>query len=172
MPTSLPTAPPAETLDDERRSQWAHRIFVAALGLFVVLGAVGFFGVRSAETSTSAEGYRLTVTYAKVTRGGLATPWSVEVRKEGGFDGPVVLAVTSSYLEMFDENGLDPDPAAATSDDEFTIWEFDPPSGDTLSVSLDARIEPAVQSGRGGVLQVRDGDRVVAAVSFSTRVMP
>src|SRR5687768_4456584 len=117
-------------------------------------------------------GFELTVEYASVTRPGLATPWAVEVRRPGGFDDPVVIAVSSEYLDMFDENGLDPDPSKATAYPGFVEWEFDPPATDTLSVSFDARLEPARQWGRTGTVKVIDNERPVTQVEFHTWVMP
>jgi hypothetical protein len=76
------------------------------------------------------------------------------VRHPGGFDGPITVSTTSKYLDMFDENGFDPSAAKVTATPEEVIWEFDPPPGDTLAVSLDARIEPSVQWGRLGETSV------------------
>ncbi len=98
----------------------------------------------------------------------------MEVRRPGGFDGPVTVATTSDYLEAFDENSLDPEPSSATTDAERVIWEFDPPPvGDTLTVSLDARIEPAVQLARPtGVTEVLEEAEPVVSVRYRTWVMP
>jgi hypothetical protein len=137
-----------------------------------MLGLAGTFGVRTAETTVRGAGYELTITYASVTRPGLATPWAAEIRRPGGFEGPVNLAVSAPYLEMFDENGLDPDPAAATADARFVVWEFDRPPGESLNVSFDARLEPGVQWGKEGSAQLLVDGRVVLEVSFRTWVMP
>ncbi|MBA2313068.1 MAG: hypothetical protein H0V97_09760, partial [Actinobacteria bacterium] len=59
----------------------------------------------------------------------------------------MTVATTLDYFELFDENGLDPDPSAATVSGELLVWTFDPPEGETLTVALDARLGPAVQSG-------------------------
>ena len=124
----------------------AGELFFGGLALFLLLGLLNVYGVRTREKTVTGSGYELTLTYTSVTRPGLATPWSVEVRHPGGFDsGLVTVAATSSYFDAFDENGLDPDPARSTSDGERTIWQFEPPTGDTLTVSFDARIEPGVQ---------------------------
>jgi hypothetical protein len=96
----------------------------------------------------------------------------VEVRKRGGFDGPITLATTGDYLDMFDENGLDPDPSSSTATEDLIVWEFEPPSGDTLTVSFDARLEPAVQVGRSGETAVLVDGRSVVRVAYTTRVMP
>ena len=115
----------------------------------------GLLGVRTSTTSTEMpDGTQVEVHYGRITRPGLATPWSVTVHRDGGFSGPIVVRSTSAYFDLFDENGLDPDPAAATQDGEMVIWEFDPPPGDTFRLSFDARIEPAAQWGRGATTEV------------------
>ena len=84
------------------------------------------------------------------------------------------MAVTSSYFDAFDENGLDPDPAESTSDGERSIWKFEPPPGDVMTVSFDARIEPGVQltrvKGEVSVLDPSGADVVTA--DFRTLVLP
>jgi hypothetical protein len=148
---------------------------VAALGLFLLLGALGFYGVRTRTATASGGGYELSVRYASVSRPGLATPWSFEVTRPGGFPDGLTVAVTSSYFDAFDENGLGPAPVDESTDAERTIWRFGPSAGDTLSVSFDARIEPGVQltsiKGRVEVLTGRSGPPAVG-VDFSTYVMP
>lgn len=43
-----------------------------------------------------------------------------------------------------DENGFEAEPTKTTATPDEVIWEFDTPDGDTLGISLDARIEPGV----------------------------
>lgn len=169
------TVPAPSELGSVRRGRLGRRVFAAGLVAFLGLGVLGFYGVRTRQVSAVGGGYELTVVYTSVTRPGLATPWSVEVRRAGGFgDELVSVAVTAAYFDVFDENGLDPDPAEATNDGERTIWRFLPPPGDTLTVTFDARLEPSVQltvaEGRATVLDAAGGDAV--AVSFRTWVLP
>jgi hypothetical protein len=156
-----------------RRSRAARRIILAALALFVGLGGSGLLGVRSGSVTASGDGYRLTVTYPRVSRPGLASPWNVEVEHAGGFgQDPVTLGTTADYFHLFDENGLDPDPSAGFSRGDLLVWEFEPPVGDTLQISFDARIGPAVQSGLTGRTVVLVDGRVVVEVIYRTSVMP
>lgn len=149
-------------------------IFALAITAFVVAGAANAFGVRHAEVSEEADGYELTVTYGAASRPGLATLWEVEVRREGGFDGPITLATTASYFGAFDQNGLDPGPDKAYGEGDQIVWEFEPPEGDVFSLSFDARIEPSQQletfPARTALLD-EDGDEIVA-VSYETKVWP
>lgn len=173
--TSTSTAP--EPLDPARlrRGRAGRRAFIAGLAAFLGLGALNVYGVRTGTTTASAGGHELTVSYAKVSRPGLATPWSFEVRRPGGFPQGLTVAVTSSYFDAFDENGISPTPVEETDDGERTVWQLAPSAGDAITVSFDARVEPGVQltrvKGRVEVLAGPAGPPVVG-VDFSTFVMP
>jgi len=145
---------------------------IMALGVVDAIGWFDAYGVDSGTVQAEGGGYALEVSYPTVSRPALASPFEIVVTRPGGFDGPITLAVTAEYLKMWDENGLVPAPAAETTAGEWVHWEFDPPEGDELTVFYDARIEPAVQSGRTGrVAVIEDGAQVVE-VEFRTEVRP
>lgn len=150
-------------------------VSVTLVAGLVLLALTGFLGVRTATASNSANGYTISVTHASITRPGLATPFSISIAAADGTPLPaqVTMRIDSEYLEMFDENGLDPTPVSSFSTAQWTWWTFDVPGGQhELNVSFDARLEPAVQWGRAGsaVAEI-DGDEMVA-VEFTTWVMP
>jgi hypothetical protein len=149
-------------------------VFAAVLLVFLAFGAANVYGVRTAEVTASGGGFDLEVRYARVSRPGLATPWAATIRHEGGFDGPVTLATTSSFFDLYDENGLDPDPVEATADADRIIWEFAPPDdGDVMSVSFDARIEPGVQlTWLDATTELIVEGEVMAAADYRIVVMP
>ncbi len=157
-----------------RRARAGRRLFFLLLSALLIAALTGVLGVRTGEATGRGGGYELAVIYPSITRGGLASAVSIEVRRPGGFGGVVVVAMTSSYLDIFDENGLDPDPAVATTDAERVIWTFDPPEElDTMMVSFDARIEPGVQWRRvRGAVQILEDGRPVATARFRTLVLP
>lgn len=168
----VPTAPEDTDLFTARRARIFRRMFMALLVAFLAVGLTGFLGLKSRTTTVEGGGYELSVTYAQVSRGGLATPWSLEVHHPGGFGGPVTISTKTSYLDLFDENGFDPEPSKVTATADEVIWEFEPPDGDTLGVSLDARLEPAVHWGRTGETSVLVDGRKVATARYRTWVMP
>ena len=172
---SIPTAPAPTSIPRQRRSRLGRRLFVVVLGVFLALGALGFYGVRTATTTAVGGGYEVTVTYGRISRPGLATPWSFEVRRPGGFPDGLTVAVTSKYFDAFDENGLGPAPVDERTDEERTIWRFSPTTSETMAVSFDARIEPGVQlttvKGELSVLTGPAGPRAVT-VAWKTFVMP
>lgn len=171
---SIPTEPAPTDIARQKRARFGRRIFVAALGLFLLLGALGFYGVRSKTAQASGGGYELSVTYARISRPGLATPWAFEVRRAGGFPDGLTVSVTSGYFDVFDENGLGPEPAEETVDGERTIWRFRPTRSETLSVSFDARIEPGVQlsTAKGHLAVLGPNGQPAVSVAFKTFVMP
>jgi len=115
----------------------------------------------------------VTVEYAAVARAGLDVPWQVKVRRAGGFDGPVTLAVTADYFDIYEEQGLDPQPTAESSDGTYLYWTFDPPPvGDQLAVDFDAYIQPSSQLGSGGEVSVLVGNERVATTEFHTWLVP
>lgn len=168
----VPTAPEEPEPRSSRRARRLRRMFMALVAVVVAVGLSGWLGVHSATTTATGGGYEVTVTYGRVSRPGLATPWELRIRHPGGFDGPVTVSSSSSYFEMFDENGFDPQPTRVTATGDEVFWEFEPPPGDTLGISFDARIEPGVSWGGPGRTSVwEDGRRVVTA-RYHTWIVP
>jgi hypothetical protein len=147
---------------------------VVIVGLAVIdgFGVVDVVGVDTSRVSATGGGFDLEVRYGTVTRPALATPFEIVVARPGGFDGPVTVGVSRDYLAMWDENGLFPAPSTETSLGSLVVWEFDPPPGEVLTVTFDARIEPSAQSGQDGTVAVLQDDRPVVEVGFHTAVRP
>jgi hypothetical protein len=154
------------------RPTLVRRLLVALLTAVVVAGGAGLFGVRSSEATASAGGWTVTVTYASVARAGLDVPWQVSVGREGGFTGPITVAVTADYFDIYEEQGLDPAPTTETADGERLYWTFDPPPGTKLTIDFDAYIQPASQLGASGEVAVLEGGAPVVTVPFRTWLVP
>ncbi|HEV8572145.1 MAG TPA: hypothetical protein VGR49_03720 [Actinomycetota bacterium] len=168
----FPTSPRAVDLDRLRRARAGRRVGLAALVGVLVLAGANLLGVRFGVVTSSGGGYRLSVAYAKVSRPGLSTPWSIEVQRSGGFDGPIRIATSRRYLTLFDYNAAHPEPSATTGTPDVVIWEFDPPPGDTLRVSFDGRLEPTEHLSQLGETSVLVDDVPVVTVAYTTRVVP
>jgi hypothetical protein len=170
LTSTLPEVRPDSAV---RRSRIGRRLGVTALAVFVLLGALGLFGVRTATRTVTGGGYRLSVVYPSVARPALAVRVEVEVQHPGGFDGPVHLRMSSSYAALFDLNGFVPDPDTVTTTSAYTIYSFAPPPGDTFKIRIDTRVEPARQRGeRAEVSVLDDAGAPVATVHFRTRIWP
>jgi|RhiMethySRZTD1v2_1073278.scaffolds.fasta_scaffold1201430_2 hypothetical protein len=155
-----------------KRARLGRRVVLAVLVLFVLAGLFNLLGVRMATVNQEAGDYELSVRYPIIGRPGLGMSWQIEVTHQGGFEGPVELAVDSRYFAIFDENGLDPSPASETPAGDVVIWTFDQPEGDRLVVDFDARFTPTWSLTEEGRVELRDGDEVLAAVGFRTWMMP
>lgn len=165
MPTasSPTTVPRVADLRSERRSHRARQVVLGLLVVLVLLGLTGALGVRARTiTGAGGGGMEVRLTYPQVARPALAVPFEVVVTKPGGFDEPIEVRLTLSFLESFDENGVNPEPAEASTDGDDVVWTFDPPAGEDLTLSLDTRVEPGVQWRRRGTTTVSSGAEAVS----------
>jgi hypothetical protein len=155
-----------------RRSRLGRRILLSLLAIFVLLGASSLLGSHTSTREASGGGYSLKLVYPAVTRPGLAVRWILFVQRRGGFTGPIDVATTSTYFNLFDFNNLDPLPSKSTTSEDLSIWEFDPPVGDTLRITFDGRLEPARQHGSVATTSILQNDLPVVSIRYQTRVMP
>ena len=160
-----------------RRRRILYGVTTAVLAGLLLVAVSDVFtdslGVDSATVTVRAvDGSTLTVEHPSTTRPALASPFSVEVVRPGGFDGPIEIAVSRPWIEVWDENGFYPTPSGETGDADWVVWEFDPPDGDRFRFFYDARLEPARQWGIDGAVELRDGAATLARVDFRTNVRP
>ena len=66
----------------------------------------------------------------------------VQVRREGGFDGPVTLVTDATYFDRFDFNQHYPEPASVASRGEEVLYVFEQIEGEVLRVAFDGRASP------------------------------
>jgi len=172
-PTTDDVPPPGHT---DRWGIWFRRAFLALLLVIVIAGVSGFLGVKSRTVQAHAKVGKTTleVHYAQVARAGLDVPFEITVHRPGGFgDNPVVLAISSSYLELFNRSSVDPQPSSETADASHVQWTFDPPDGSTLVVSVDMQVQFGRHWGRDGTVSVLDeGGKPVVTTSFKTWLSP
>ena len=154
----------------------AFTVIVSAVVVFGVLEAlIGTpgYGIDSGTAHASAEGTSLAVRYAHATRGQLASPFEVTVRRDGGFDGPVTLAISRTYLDLFLTNGVSPSAESETSTADAVLMTFDPPPRATpwASLGMSSPSRARLFTSRDGFVSVVDatGAPVVTA-TFTTRV--
>jgi hypothetical protein len=141
----------------------------------MLLAATSLLGVRTGTVAAQGEGYSIEVLLTHISRPGLATPFEVEISTMDGSDLPqtITLRLDTSYMSMFDFNGLEPTPSASFSTERWTWWSFDvPPEQSSLRVGLDARLEPSVQWARSGSATLEIDGSSLVGVDFTTWVMP
>lgn len=160
------------------RRRLLHRIVGGLLALIMALAVLdgldvwNTLGPDERHRTASGGGFDLDVEYPSITRPALASVFRVEVHRDGGFDEPVQIGISRKYLEAWDLNGVLPSPAAEASLGEWILWEFDPPPGDELLVTYEARLEPGRQTSVPGEVAVVVEHEPVTAVRFTTVVRP
>jgi hypothetical protein len=150
------------------------RVVAVSVVFGVVIAALfGLAGVTTTTNAETSEAMTVRVKFAEVSRPGIATPLVIDIATRNGETLPEELTVEipRRYLDMFDENGLDPPPDTVTSDGITEIWTFEPGDVSTLSIDFDARLQPNSHFGRDGFVIVRGGNDEVR-VDFHTRVLP
>lgn len=155
------------------RSRWLHRAGVSLLIVFVAAGIVGLLGPRAGVVRASADGYDLEVEHAAITRAGVPAPLHLRVTREGGFPGPVQIALCDDWFDHQDFQSWYPTPSSEVGEADQLVYEFDPPTGDTLEVSLDAHTAPGDFGGRDRCsIELLENDVAVATVEFTTWRLP
>lgn len=162
-----------------RRRDLSYRLTTLVLFALVASAVVDWssevdiWGVSTDRIAASGGGYELEVRYPTVTRPALATPFDILIHRDGGFSGPVDVAIASDLLEIWDFQALYPDASGQVATPDVVTFTFDPPDGEDLRIFLDARIQPAQQSGVSGFVAVLDGSgERVATVDFDITVRP
>jgi hypothetical protein len=161
------------TTPRSRLERWATRAGMISLALVVLAASVGLLGPRKGNTSASAGGSRLAVEYPAITRAGEPAPLNIRVESATGFGDKIELAVCDDFFDDLDFQNWYPNPSGETGDASELSYEFDPPDGDVLEVTLDARSGP----GEFGEIQdctvkVVDKGAELVSVSFNTWRMP
>ena len=167
----IQTAPDDDGHVAQRRGLVGRRVLVTVVAVFVVAGLLGLLGVRTTTVTESDGPVQASVRYARIGRGGVAAPYAITVTSAGGFSGPIDITVDQSYLDLFDQNGVNPGADATTSTGDAVTWTFERPPGDEFTVTLDVRIGPSVQWGRTGHTIVEAEGRHIE-LSHHTWVMP
>jgi hypothetical protein len=85
----------------------------------------------------------------------------------------VTLALTGTYLDIYETQGYNPSPSSSTRDGDTLYLTFDAPrSGNTFRVSYDAYIQPAAQQGRSATVSVVSDGRTFSTVHLRTWLWP
>jgi len=147
---------------------------LCVLVAILIAGFIGMLGIRTRIAESTGNGYDLRVHFASIARPGLAVPLDIQIQREGGFDGLVTLAVSSSYLSSVDAQAITPEPQSTSSDGDVVDFQFEQPQGDTLGVSWQAEIDPAANMGRkeATIAVLSDDGNPAVAVSIRTWVLP
>lgn len=151
---------------------WARRGVVALLALGILAGVLGLLGVTTREVRAESGGYELEVTYPRIARAGLDTPWQLRITRAGGLPDEVEVAITGEYTDIFESQGMWPDATEMTRDGQRLMLTFVAPEGDTLVVDFDLYVQFSSQVGRDATISVVEGGRDMVSVAYTTTLLP
>lgn len=141
----MPNTSTLQHLEGRRAARLGRQVRWTALGLMVIgigLSFLGVYGPSERTVTTTDEPYELTMTYGSVVRSGQAVPMEIRLSRAGGFTEPITLVFDQRVFDRFDFQNWYPNPSAEVGEGGDVVYEFDPPDGDTLGISLDARVAP------------------------------
>jgi hypothetical protein len=153
----------------ERAARW---LFVLALAVLAVAGLFDVFGQRPSTVSADAPTATLRVNTPSALRGGLAFQAQFHVDARRLLRKPV-LVLGPGWFENMSFNTIEPGPTRTTSEDGGIALEYPPlRPGRSLTVYIPFQVNPTTVGRRTQELELRDGDRRIAAVERTLTVFP
>lgn len=160
-------------VETARRGRYVRRSGLVLMLLIASSSFLGLYGPSERTVTTSTGPYELTMTYGSVIRSGQAVPMEVRLVHTGGFDGPVRIAFEQAVFDRLDFQNWYPNPAAEIGEGTHVLYEFDPPDGTTLAVSLDARVAPTQWGSRDThALWIEVDGQQLLRTDYTVWVMP
>jgi hypothetical protein len=104
----------------------------------------------------------------------VAVPLEVTISRRGGFSEPIMLTVTSAYLDVFITQGPDPNPSSETATGDDLILTFEPPPGDTFAVqwNLQAKAVGSFTTARAQIAVADSQLQTIVALDIDTKLRP
>lgn len=173
--TGTPTLDTAEvqTVAAARRGRVVRRGVAALLAVFVLIGASGWLGYRQTSVVQAGEDFDVELSYPQVTRGGLPSSWTLTVvRRDGAPLGDVAVSTSQQYFDLFDRNGLDPEPDAVSQTDRDLTWVYRTVDTPSLTVSLDVRTQPDARWRYAASTAITVDGVTIAEFDYRTTVVP
>jgi len=154
-------------------AEYTRWFMLFVLGAILLAALLGVFGGHKKPTVT-AEGTAATlrVDAPAVLRNGEFFEMRVLIEPKAAVARPVI-AVAQPYWRDITVNTMIPAPASESYEDGYFVLEFDPiEPGKAIEFKVDGQINPSLFGGTEGVVEARDGDRVLARVPLELRVLP
>lgn len=149
--------------------------WIALFGLLalLVLAATGLLGGGSRPvTSVRTPAADLAVKTPSVLRSGMFFEAEIQARVKQPVAKPV-LAISESYWRDITINTILPAATGEKSEEGMVLLEFDAmEAGDVLTLKIDGQINPSLFAGTHGRIELRDDERLLAAIPLELTVLP
>src|SRR3954470_15364000 len=155
------------------RARIGRRVFVVFVVLVMLAGVGGWFGLKTGKAQAEGNGTSIELTYARISRRGLKTPWELDVNRAGGFSGDVQVSISATYYDHLTVTRIDPEPTSTVVTEDNVVFTFQQPAGTVMRVLMDADVDASARPGRThGVTTVAVNGEQGANVAYTTMVLP
>lgn len=175
----MPANTPAQNHPDgiapasEQRGASLNWLSLAVLGAVMLAALLGLFGggkARPLVAETTAA--RLEVATPRVIRNGEFFETRIRITAYEPLDEAVLVVPVSLWRDMT-INTMIPAPAEEKADKgafRFSYGALKP--GEVLDIKVDGQINPPLFAGNAGSIELRDGERRLAAIPIEITVLP
>lgn len=144
-----------------------RRMILSLLCLFIVLALLQFFDSEDSLT-VSKSGYDVTVDYSPAGRAGMASSLTIQLESGQPITGPVTVALSETYLDVFSVQDVSPQAANEGYADGFVQLNYDPPNKEKFTVNIRGAWETGNAVSASGSVVVSVDGRVVATVPLDS----
>jgi hypothetical protein len=155
-----------------RAGLWTRRGVLTLFAVVAALGLANVFGQRSTTSFAQGPAATLRVSVADRLRGGLLFGARIDVHAVRRLAHPK-LVLDDGWLTGITLNTTVPNPAGEASRDGGLVLDYAPiPAGRSLTVWLDAQVNPTNVGRRSQDVELDDGPTLVARVHRTVTVFP
>ena len=173
------TPPPPSCISLERHRDDGHPVeravrlaLVVALVALVAAALANVFGQRQVVLDAASDAATLRVSAPGALRSGLLFQGKFEVEAHAPI-GRTTLVLSSGWSDAITVNSIQPQPVRSSSDDGRVTMQFEPlGAGRILTVYLYLQANPTTAGRRDQGVELRDGDRTIAAIERTVTVFP
>jgi hypothetical protein len=165
----LPVADPDRGV---ARAAWARRTMMTLLALLPVAALIGLIGQHESSTTVIAPAAMLRLTAPKTVRGGLFFQARVDIVAHADLKFPS-LVVDDGWVEGMQFNAVTPQAPnenALNGKVQFGYGEL--PAGQRLTVWFEFEVNPTNDGKRSFGIQLLNGNRPVARIPRTIRILP
>jgi hypothetical protein len=149
-----------------------RRIGYALIGAVAILGLFNVFGQQPSKSRAHATAATFEVSAPSRLRGGLLYMARFRITAKQDLK-KATLVLDPGWAENITINTIEPAPTDETSDNGRLSFELGPvPAGDTYALYMEFQVNPTNVGRHSQDVELRDGDRHIAAISRTATVFP
>jgi hypothetical protein len=165
----LPVADPDRGV---ARGMWVRRAFMLLLAVLPVAALIGLIGQHESSTTVIAPGATFRLTAPKTVRGGIFFQARVEIVAHADLKFPS-LVVDDGWLEGMQANSVTPQaPNENALNGKVQYGYGELPAGQRLTVWFEFEVNPTNDGKHSYGIQLLNGNRPVAKIERTMRILP